>query len=313
LNSRNCKHDHHGHHRHINLDSKTALFFSLIFTISVFVLELFGGYISKSLSLLSDAWHVASDALAIGLSWIARVQSERQADLKRTYGYKRMEVMSGLVNGSSLIVVVIFIVFEAFDRFFNPKEIKIFSAMFISVLGLLANLIVAFLLKPHKEDSINIQGAFLHVIADALSSFGVIIGLLIIYFTGFGWVDPFIAICISGYLFISSFKLTKESLHILFEGAPLDFNIIEMIDEIKGIKNVKDVHDVHVWSISGKDIYVSMHIIVDKPLHRTRDLLNVVEKMLQENYKVDHLNIQIEEECSQLNSGICCPIPKQEL
>ncbi len=312
MGKKECEHGHQAdhHHSHINFDSKSALFFSLVFTIFIFVLELFGGYFSKSLSLLSDAWHVASDALAIGLSWIAKIQGERQADLKRTYGYKRMEVLSGLINGSSLTVVVVFIVFEAFDRFFNPKDIKIFSAITISAIGLLANLVVAFILKPHKEDSINIQGAFLHVIADAMSSFGVIIGLIIIYFTGFRWIDPFIAITISVYLFISSFKLIKESLHILFEGTPHEFDIIEMIDEIKKIDNVEDVHDVHVWSVSGKDIYVSMHIVIDKPLQRARDLLNVVEAMLQENYRVDHINIQIEEECSRQNNGICCTVQK---
>ncbi|MCX7991376.1 MAG: cation diffusion facilitator family transporter [Proteobacteria bacterium] len=295
----------HNHHHHSHLDSRKALFFSLIFTSFIFLLELVGGYVAKSLSLLSDAWHVASDALAIGLSWFAKVQGERSADLKRTFGYKRFEVLSGLVNGVTLIVVVVFIVFEGFDRFFNPKDIKIFSAISISVIGLLANIIVAFILNPHKDDSINTRSAFLHVIADALSSVGVIIGLLIIYITGLRWVDPLIAILISLYLFYSAFKLVKESIHIFFEGAPLEFDILNMIDEIKKIENVKDVHDVHVWSVSGKDIYVSMHIVVEEPLKRTRDLLNIVEELLEQNFGVDHINIQIEEECSKTNITGC--------
>ncbi|GAB4433462.1 MAG: CDF family zinc efflux transporter CzrB [bacterium] len=305
MDSSNHKHEHAHHHHEIS-GAGRALYFSLFFTILIFVLELIGGYFTRSLALLSDAWHVASDALALGLGCFAKLHSEKPRDLKKTFGYKRVEVLSGLVNGTTLIVVSIFIIFEAIGRFIKPQDIKLLEASVISTVGLVANLIIAFILNPHKEESINIKGAFLHVLGDALASVGVIIGLLVIYYTGIRWVDPLVAVVICFYLLYEAFKLAKESIHILFEGSPLDFDIASMIGDVKQLPNVADVHDVHVWTISGSDIYVSMHVVVERGEEKNRPLLDKIESILHKEYNVNHLNVQIEEECSQGNGIVCC-------
>ena len=308
MKKENKAHSHeHSHHQHVSKAGK-ALYFSLLFTVFIFVLELFGGYFTKSLALLSDAWHVASDALALGLGCFAKLHAEKPRDVKKTFGYKRVEVLSGLVNGTTLIVVTVFIVFEAVQRFINPAEIKLFEAGVISVIGLVANLIIAYVLNPHKGESLNIKGAFLHVLGDALASVAVIIGLVVVYYSGIRWFDPLMAILICFYLFFEAFKLSKESIHILFEGAPLDFDIKNMIEEVENLPNIDDVHDVHVWTISGNDIYVSFHVKVRKTEERTRNLLDKIETILHEQYHVDHISIQIEEECSSKNGLVCCDI-----
>lgn len=301
-----CSSNHSHNHAHSNAGK--ALYLSLLFTLLIFLLELFGGYFTKSLALLSDAWHVASDALALGLGCFAKIHSEKPRDIKKTFGYKRVEVLSGLINGTTLIVVTVFIVFEAFQRFIHPAEIKVFEAGFISVIGLIANLVIAYVLNPHKGESLNIRGAFLHVLGDALASVAVILGLIIVYFTGIRWVDPLMAILICLYLFYEAIKLSRESIHILFEGAPLDFDIKSMIEDVKTVPNVDDVHDVHVWTISGSDIYVSFHVKVAQTEERTRNLLDKIETILHQHYNVDHVSIQIEEECNPKNGQICCEI-----
>lgn len=299
-------HNHHDHAKHVSKDVGRALYFSLFFTLAIFVLELVGGYLTKSLALLSDAWHVASDVLALGLGCFAKFHGEKPRDLKKTFGYKRVEVLSGLINGTTLIVVSIFIIVEAAERFFHPPQIKLFEAAIISVIGLFANLLIAFILNPHKGESMNIKGVFLHVLGDALASVWVILGLIIVYFTGIKWVDPLVAVIICVYLLYEAMKLSRDSIHILFEGAPIDFDIISMIDAIKKLPNVSDVHDVHVWTISGSDIYVSLHVKLLQPEERNRNLLDKIELLLYNEFNVKHVNIQLEEECSQKNGVICC-------
>jgi cobalt-zinc-cadmium efflux system protein len=280
-------------HQH---NGKKSLGIALGITTFFFLVELVGGIVTNSLALLADAWHMLNDAsalvFAIAAAWIAG----RPANVKKTFGYYRTEILAAFLNGIFLWAVVIFIFYEAIQRLQSPAAVKTFEMLIIAFFGLLVNGLSAFVLSKSEKESLNVKGAFLHVLADAAGSVGVISAGLIMYFTGWYQVDPIISVMIGLLIFYSSFKLLRESVNVLLEGVPpgIDANAVEK--KIREQEGVKGVHDLHVWCITPTKICaLSCHIVVKKGTNRkklTSDLIAILKR----EFGIDHTTIQLEDE-----------------
>lgn len=281
---------------HHQPDSKRYLGIALGITISFFIIELVGGILTNSLALSADAWHMLNDAsaliFAIAAAWIAG----KPADAKKTFGYYRTEILAAFLNGIFLWAVVLFIFYEAMQRFQNPVAVQTFEMLLIAFFGLLANGLSAFILSKSERESLNVKGAFLHVSADAAGSIGVISAGVIMYFTGWYQVDPIISIVIGLLIFYSSAKLVKDSVNVLLEGVPpgIDVNAVEKA--ITAQEGVKGVHDLHVWCITPTKICaLSCHIVVKRGTNRKRLTANLIA-LLKQEFGIDHVTIQLEDE-----------------
>ena len=215
--------------------------------------------------------------------------------MKRTYGYYRAEILAAFLNGIFLWVIVAFIFYEAFQRLQNPLEVKSLEMLFIATLGLIANGLSALTLSKAESQSLNVKGAFIHVVADILGSVGAIIAGLIMFFTGWYQMDSLISIIIGVLIFYSSTKLIRDSLNILLEGVPFHINLEDLEKRILQFEDVKSVHDLHVWCITtDKMCCMSGHVVVKEGIQR-KDLLTLLIEMLKEEFGIDHTTIQLEE------------------
>jgi len=265
-------------------------------TISFFIIELVGGIVTNSLALLTDAWHMLNDVFALVFALTAAWLAQRPINMKKTFGYYRAEVLAGFLNGIFLWAIVVFIFYEALQRIQQPASVDIINMLIISIVGLMANGLSAITLSRSKEKSLNIKGAFLHVVADALGSVGAISAGLIMLFTGWYQVDPLISIMIGALIFYSSGKLIRDSLDVLLEGVPSSIDLSVVKRRIVELKGVKQVHDLHVWCITpSKLCCLSAHVVVKEGTNRKKLLSRLID-MLKEEFGIDHTTIQLEDE-----------------
>jgi cobalt-zinc-cadmium efflux system protein len=265
-------------------------------TVLFFVVELVGATITNSLALLADAWHMLNDASALVFALAAAWIAERPTDVKKTFGYYRAEILAAFLNGIFLWVVVVFIFYEAIQRVQHPADVEVLNMLIIAFVGLAANGLSAAVLSRSREKSLNIRGAFLHVLSDALGSVGVISAGLIMYFTGWYQADPLISVMIGMLIFYGSWKLVRESINILLEGVPHGININEVERRIMQLKGVKRVHDLHVWCITPtKMCLMSCHVVIERGTNR-KNLMAELISMLKEEFGIDHTTIQLEGE-----------------
>jgi cobalt-zinc-cadmium efflux system protein len=270
---------------------------SFAVTTLVAVVEMVGGILSDSISLLSDAVHMFTDVMAIGLSLFAITIAARTHSGAMTFGYHRAEVMAALANGIALAVISVWVLNEAFLRVMSPRMIDAPLMLLTAGIGLAGNLAVMFLLKHHTGKSINVHSAFIHVVYDTVSSVAVIITGFIALNTGITIVDPLVAFLIAGLVARSAYSIVRSSTHILLEGAPRELDIGEIIAALKQVDGVVDVHDLHVWTISTGMDALSGHIVVrDQMLSQSSRLLSEINNMLAERYNITHTTIQLEHE-----------------
>lgn len=304
LNGSNQNHDHnHNHHHHHNIEVGPKLIFAFIVTLTVFLAELIGGYWTHSLALLSDAWHVLADAAALGLAWLAVQQSQKESSIKKTFGYYRFEVITAFINGLSLLLISVYILYEAVERMINPQVVKSKEMFIIAVVGLVANGLIALLLNSSAKDNLNVRSAFLHVMGDALASVGVIIGGLAMLKYQWFIVDPVISIIISLLIVKGAWRVTKEAFHILMEGTPDNISMPELVEAVEKIEGVTNVHDLHAWSISGQMGSLSMHVQID--CVDAENVLQEVNRLLREDFGIGHSTVQVERNCHRKGSLIC--------
>ncbi len=258
--------------------------------------EAVGGWASGSLALLSDAGHMLTDAAALLLAVLALWFAGRPADLKRTYGFFRLEILSALTNGLTLIGISGFIGYEAWQRLASPQPIKAGLMMGVAVVGLLVNLGGMFLLSRSKN--MNVRAAFLHLVGDALSSVGVIAAGFVAWLTGWTLLDPIVSVAIALIIAVSAVSLVRQAVHVLLEGVPEHISLNEVFGEIKRLKGVSGVHDLHVWTISHGLHALSAHLVVgQEPTMRDCDgLLTDARSMLKARFGIDHATLQIESE-----------------
>ncbi|MGB9021880.1 MAG: cation diffusion facilitator family transporter [Candidatus Bathyarchaeia archaeon] len=273
-----------------------ALAVALGITASFFVIELVGGILTNSLALQTDAFHMLTDVFALAYALVAARIAQRPVTLKRTYGYYRVEILSAFLNGILLWAVVLFIFYEAFQRIQQPADVQSLNMLIIAVLGLVANGLVAATLSRSRNESLNIKGAFLHVVADILGSLGAISAGLIMVFTGWYQADPIASILIGVLVFYSSGKLVRDSVNVLLEGVPPHIDVSALEHRILGLEGVKNVHDLHVWSIAdAKMCCMSSHVVVIKGTDGKKLITNLIN-ILKEEFGIDHTTIQLEDE-----------------
>ena len=270
---------------------------SFAVTAAVAVVETIGGILSDSISLVSDAVHMFTDVMAIGLSLFAITMAARSHSGAMTFGYHRAEVMVALANGVALTVISLWVLYEAFLRVMSPRIIDAPLLLLTASIGLAGNLVVMYLLKHHAGKSINIHSAFIHVVYDTISSFAVITTGFIALNTGITIVDPLVAFLIAGLVARSAYSIVRSSTLILLEGAPSELDIREILATLKELDGVVDVHDLHVWTISTGMDALSGHVVVrDQMLSESNKLLSEINTVLAERYNITHTTIQMEHE-----------------
>ena len=287
-------HDHGHHHAHTS-NNKKVLWISFLIITSYMIVEAIGGLLTNSLALLSDALHMFSDAVSLGIAILAFRLGEKAISSSKTFGYKRFEILAALLNGVTLIVISIFILIEAVSRFANPPEIASIGMLVISTAGLVVNLLVAWIMMRGADvsENLNMRGAYLHVLSDLLGSIGAIIAALLILAFNWGWADPVASIIVAVLVLRSGIFLTKDSVHVLMEGKPKQYEMNIIADKIKMIPGVLAVQHLHIWSITSDYHALSCQIAVDDQmsLNECISLINHIKHMLiHEN--IQHVTIE---------------------
>ncbi len=289
----------------VNNEKRLAV--TLFITLLILGGEIVGGFLSNSLALLSDAGHVVTDALAIALGFIAAQISKKPSNRHATFGYQRVGLLAALINGLSLLVIAVFIFYESYRRLVSPSEIKITVMLGIALLGLAGNVAMVFVLG-HQHEDLNIKSVWLHVIGDALSSIGVIISGIVIYFTGWTYADPIASVLIGGIIILGGIRLVRDSVSIFLNLTPKGFNVEKLVQKITDMPDVIDVHDVHLWPVAQNHVAFSAHILVDdKTLKEVETTKKNIEGILKEN-GIDHSTLQIECSCVGRDDGFYCQI-----
>lgn len=288
-------HDHG--HDHTHGANKKVLMISFIIITGYMIIEAIGGFITNSLALLSDAGHMLSDSISLGIAILAFTLGEKLANYSKTYGYKRFEILAAVFNGVTLVLIALYIFYEAFQRFRNPPEVASNGMLIIASIGLIVNIFVAWLLmrKGDTEGNLNLRAAFLHVIGDLLGSVGAITAALLIMFFGWGWADPLASVIVAILVLISGWRVTKEAIHVLMEGTPKNVDLDDVIKTMEEVPGIIGIHDLHVWSITSGQNALSCHTVVDGDLsiHESQKLLRTIENEL-EHKGIGHVTIQME-------------------
>jgi cobalt-zinc-cadmium efflux system protein len=270
---------------------------SIFVAIAIALIELVGGILSNSLSLVSDAVHVFGDILAIFMSLFAVSLATRQHKGSMTYGYHRAEVLASMANGILLCAISVWIAVEAYQKLYSPKPIDAVLVMALASIGLAGNLVIMKVLRQDQEKNLNVKSAFSHVLYDAISSIAVIFVGAFTFFTGVPGLDPLVALLIAVFIARSGFKIAKDSAHILLEGAPSHVDIEEIRASIMKIEKVLEVHDLHVWTIASGMNALSGHIVVpDQILSEADKAVQAINRMLLEKYGITHTTLQVEPE-----------------
>jgi cobalt-zinc-cadmium efflux system protein len=291
------------------------LLITLLIVVVVMVAEIVGGMLSNSLALLGDAGHMLVDALALSISLIAIWIARRPADTTKTYGYHRVEIMAALTNGVILVLVAVFIFYRAYQRLLEPPEVNAALMMVIAVIGLVANLTGILLLRSARHTSINIKAAFWHIFGDTISSCGVIVGGIIIAATGWGIVDPVIAIVIGIIILWGAVRLVRESSDVLLEAVPGHIQIGEVAQVMMDVPGVRDVHDMHIWTITSGIYALSAHVLIDdQTVARSAEITRAIEQELTRRFNIAHTTLQLEcEKCESCSEGLVCGITRQQV
>ena len=271
------------------------LFIALFITAIVMIAEIIGGLLANSLALLSDAGHMLTDILSLGLSLVAMKFAQKPPTASKTFGFHRLEILAAFFNGMLLCFMSFYIFYEAYHRLVQPEEIKGLVMLVVAFIGLLANGAGILLLRKSAHTSLNVKSAFFHIVGDTISSGGVILGGVLILLTGWNLVDPLLSILIGLLILRGAYSLIMESIDIFLEATPKNINMEELLDELRGIKGVKDVHHLHLWTITTGINAMSAHVLIDDLLISSgAHILKEIKSLLRNNYKIEHSTIQFE-------------------
>jgi len=292
----NHSHKCSGHsHAHSAKGLSTKKFFWVIL-LNAFItaVEIAGGILSGSLALLSDAIHNLSDTISIALSFFAWKISGKEKNMRKTYGYKRAQIIAAFINASTLIAISIFLIFEGMKRFANPETINTSLMIGVAAFGLLANLFSMVLLERDSHGNMNVRSAYLHMMGDMVSSVGVLLGGVAIKLWGILWIDPVLTIVIAIYILFESFKIVKKSVDILMQSsAEIDYGALRK--DIETMSEVNNIHHVHTWMVDENTVYFEAHIdMPDCLLSAICPISQKIEKLLKEKYGVSHCTLQFE-------------------
>jgi cobalt-zinc-cadmium efflux system protein len=288
-------HAHHHHHHPKQVTGKNLLI-AILLNILITLGQIIGGFISGSLALLSDALHNASDVISLLISYFAHRLARRQASPNKTFGYKRAEIIAAFVNSASLIIVAVFLVKEAIERFLDPQEISSGIVIVLSLLGILANGFSVWLLKRDSERNMNLKSAYLHLLTDMMASVAVLLGGILMYFYQLYWIDPLLTIIIALYLVYMGFDLLKSSTRVLMLFTPDSIQVKEIVQSITDMEAVKNVHHVHIWQLNEDEVHLEAHIDFKRDilLSEFDTILEKIEQKVTAEFGINHINIQPE-------------------
>ncbi|MGG1552228.1 cation diffusion facilitator family transporter [Paenibacillus ferrarius] len=286
---------HHLHHVKQQTTSKKTLWVTLILTSFFTLVEIIGGVMSNSLALLSDSAHMISDVIALGLSMIALHLATREPNARFTFGFLRFEIIASFLNGLALCIIAIGIFIEGVQRIIHPQPIQLGMMLGIAVIGFIVNLVLTLVLhhSVKEEDNLNVQSALWHFFGDLLSSVGVIVSSIIIFYTGLLWFDPVISMVIGGIIFIGGSKIIRESFMILMESVPDKFNLDEIRAVIARVEGVEDVHEMHLWAVSTDHYSLTAHVFIRQNIQPFCVIL-AINETLKTHFGIEHATIQIE-------------------
>ncbi len=281
-------------HHHGDLTGR-ALRQAFLLTALILVIETAAGLVSHSLALLSDAGHILTDVVALGLAWFAVVQARRPPDTQRTYGYHRVGILAAMANGATLILIVVAIAYEAARRFAHPEPVNGWLAIVAALIAIAVNAYIALRLRG-SEENMNVRAALLHVVGDLAASVGVIIAGAVILLTGWLYADPLISLGITVLIAISAIRIVFDTMNVLLEGVPRSIDVAEVRLTIAGTAGIDSVHDLHVWSLSGEQIALSCHVVVaeELPAADSEHLVRRVEELVCGRFGIGHTTIQVE-------------------
>lgn len=304
-------HQHDHGHDHTHGANKKVLLLSFIIITGYMVVEAIGGFLTNSLALLSDAGHMLSDSISLGIAMLAFMFGEKAASYSKTYGYKRFEILAAVLNGITLIGIALFIFYEAIERFTNPPEVATTGMLIISIIGLFINILVASIMMRGSDtkDNLNMRGAFLHVLSDMLGSVGAIVAALLIMFFGWGWADPLASVIVALLVVRSGYHVTKASIHVLMEGTPSNVDVQEIIQLIEQTDGIESIHDLHIWTITSGTNALSCHAVVNDQLKiaESEHILRKIEHNLQHK-GIKHVTIQLETSLHRHDNSILCKL-----
>lgn len=280
------------------------IWIALGLTSTFLVAEVIGGIVTGSLALISDAAHMLTDSMALAIALAAIRIAKRPADTRRTFGYYRFEILAATFNASLLFMVAIYILYEAYQRFRTPTEIQSTGMLIIACLGLIINLISMRLLSRGKDNSLNVKGAYLEVWSDMLGSLGVIVGAILIRYTGWTWVDSAIAALIGLWVLPRTWILLKESLNILLEGVPAGIDAGKVQAAMLAVPGVQSVHDFHLWALTSEKNSLTAHVVYDVRYSPEQQLLPALKDTLATQFAVYHSTLQFETQaCAPTDDG----------
>ena len=290
---------HSSHSRDMSLSdsenrTQTRIGLAFLITCVYMLVETVGGILFNSLALIADAGHMFSDAMALGVSWLAIRIGKRHANDRLTYGFTRSEILAALLNCIALWAIVVFIFYEAIQRIFNPAPVEGLGMSSVALVGLILNLVIAATLFPRRKENLNIKAAFLHVMSDTLGSVGAVFAGLLIAWTNFFWIDPVVSILIGLLILISSWTLLRETVNILMEGVPKGLDVSEIESSIANVEGVCCVYDLHIWNLSSKRISLSAHVVLSENRSNSDTVLREIREKVMKDFGVSHLTIQIE-------------------
>ncbi|HAH23424.1 MAG TPA: cation transporter [Prolixibacteraceae bacterium] len=280
----------HQHHTSRNLAITVIL--NGIITIAQFI----GGIVSGSLALMSDALHNLSDVISVILAYMAHRIGLKPQTIQSTFGYKRAEILAAFFNAITLIVISVYLLFEAGKRFLNPKEVDYLWMLSLGILGFLANGLSVVILHQNKEENLNIRAAYLHLIGDAMTSVAVIVGAIFIWLFDVYWIDPLVTVLISIYIFVHTIKILKESVGILMQFAPAEIEQKEVVAVLQKIDQVSSVHHIHLWQLSDHQIYFEAHLVLKSnyPVSDTQSVTENAKRLLNHHFGITHTTFQYE-------------------
>ena len=280
----------HSHSSNINLGNAFKIGISI--NIVFIIIEASYGFLSNSMALVADAGHNLSDVLALVFSWVAVILSQRKPTLKFTYGFRRSTILIALLNTVLLLAAVVFIVWETIERLGKPLVINSNSVIIVAAIGIVINGFTAWLFMKGKKHDLNIRSAFVHFIADALVSLGVVVAGIIMAFTGIVWVDSLVSFAIIAVILYSSYHLLIDSVNLALDAVPENVNIVAVRNYLKSLPQVSDIHDLHIWALSTTDAALTVHLATNTQTDVT--FITNIQHQLHEQFDIEHATIQVE-------------------
>lgn len=296
-------HDHHHHAHHVR--GRKLLWVTLL-NFSITIVQIIGGVLSNSLSLISDAIHNLGDSSAIFIAFLAGKHAEKQPDERKTFGYKRIEILAALFNAVVLIAICIYLVFEAYQRFMTPEPIKGKVMLIVAIFGLLANLISAVVLHKDKSHNLNVRAAYLHLLGDTLSSVAVIAGGIAIWIWELYWLDPFITVLVGIYIIRHTWSIVRQTVNILMQATPDGIDVNTVKRRVEELPEVENMHHLHIWRMDDDHVHLEAHVNIrtDCVLSAVQPVRKRIERMLFESFGINHVTLQIEYKGCQGEDGL---------